>query len=79
MSLAVCIPLNNTLAQALLALPWQNTEPSGILIFYLITLSFQFHPFPILILYFSLKPVRKDQAGSVAVNQWPQKVQNVNS
>lgn len=75
------IPLN-TLAQVLLALSWQNTEPSGILIFYLITLSSQLHPFSILILYFSLKPVHKDQAGrvhSVAVNQWAQKIQNVNS
>lgn len=81
MPLAVCIQ-PDTLAQVLLVLSWQNTQSSGILICYLITLSFQFHPFPILILSFSLKPVHKDQAGrmcSVAVNQWAQKIQNVNS
>lgn len=75
MSLAACTQ-PGTLAQVLLALPWQNTHSSGILIFYLITLSFQFHPFPSLILSFSLKAVHKDQAGrmcSVAVNQWSQK------
>lgn len=64
------------------ALSWQNTEPSGIWIFYLITLSFLFHSFSILMFYFSLKPIHKDQAGricSVAVNQWPEKIQNVNT
>lgn len=52
------------------------------LIFYLIRLPLQFHPFPILILSFSIKPIHKYQAGrmcSVAVNQWAQKIQNVNS